>query len=89
VLRNYVTFCLKQRNYGAGNIAPDGVENEPGVRFAITGLFFRINDKLQRIKNMIFTEHEDAVGESELRTWKDLSVYGIIAQLVHSRKWGK
>ena len=33
--------------------------------------------------------HKDNVGESELDTFQDLSVYGIIAQIVSAKKWGK
>jgi hypothetical protein len=38
---------------------------------------------------MIMFGSKDAVGESLDDTFKDVSVYGIIAQLVQSGKWGK
>jgi hypothetical protein len=38
---------------------------------------------------MIMFGSQDAVGESLNDTFKDISVYGIIAQLVQSNKWGK
>ena len=46
-------------------------------------------DKINRYKQMIMFGSKDAVGESLDDTFKDISVYGIIAQLVQSGKWGK
>ena len=52
-------------------------------------LWFRINDKIQRLKQLIILGHNDTVGESEQDTFQDLSVYGIIAQIVSAKVWGK
>ena len=41
------------------------------------------------MKQLIILGHRDEVGESELDTFQDLSVYGIIAQIVSAKKWGK
>jgi hypothetical protein len=48
-----------------------------------------VNDKIQRLKQLIILGHKDNVGESEQDTFQDLSVYGIIAQLVSAKVWGK
>jgi hypothetical protein len=53
------------------------------------GLFFRMNDKIQRIKQLVVIGADDNVGETVEDTYKDLSVYGVIAQLVRNGKWGK
>ena len=86
----YVLFCKKQKNYGPGNISVGtDLRSDSDVKLSLTGLWFRINDKIQRLKQLIILGHKDNVGESELDTFQDLSVYGIIAQIVSAKKWGK
>tara|TARA_R110002049_G_scaffold77790_4_gene198808 strand:- start:1651 stop:2085 length:435 start_codon:yes stop_codon:yes gene_type:complete len=86
----YVLFCKKQKNYGPGNISVGtNLRTDADVKLSLTGLWFRINDKVQRLKQLIILGHADEVGESELDTFQDLSVYGIIAQLVSAKVWGK
>lgn len=86
----YETFCKKQSNYGPGNIAVGTSLSTPDdIRLALTGLFFRMNDKIQRIKQLIVFGKQDNVGEAVEDTFQDLSVYGIIAQLVSRGKWAK
>ena len=86
----YVLFCKKQKNYGPGNISVGtDCRSDGDVKLSLTGLWFRINDKIQRLKQLIILGHKDNVGESELDTFQDLSIYGIIAQIVSAKKWGK
>jgi len=86
----YELFCAKQSNYGPDNISMGStLEREEDRKLSLQGLFFRINDKVNRYKQMIMFGSKDAVGESLDDTFKDISVYGIIAQLVQSGKWGK
>ena len=86
----YETFCKKQRNYGPGNISVGtSLETKDDIRLSLTGLFFRLNDKIQRIKQLVVFGQPDEVGESVQDTFQDLSVYGIIAQIVQNKKWGK
>jgi hypothetical protein len=86
----YELFCAKQKNYGPDNISMgSNLEREDDRKLSLQGLFFRINDKINRYKQMIMFGSQDVVGESLNDTFKDISVYGIIAQLVQSGKWGK
>jgi len=86
----YELFCRKQSNYGPDNISMgSSLEREQDRKLSLQGLFFRLNDKINRYKQMIMFGSKDAVGECLDDTFKDISVYGIIAQLVHSGKWGK
>ena len=86
----YETFCKKQRNYGPGNISVGtSLQTKEDVKLSLTGLWFRINDKVQRLKQLIVLGQPDEVGESVQDTYQDLSVYGIIAQLVQRSKWAK
>jgi hypothetical protein len=86
----YITFCKKQRNYGPGNISVGtSLETKEDVKLSLTGLWFRINDKVQRLKQLVVLGQPDEVGEPIQDTYEDLSVYGIIAQIVQRGKWGK
>ena len=86
----YITFCKKQRNYGPGNISVGTtLETKEDVKLSLTGLWFRINDKVQRLKQLVVLGQPDEVGESIQDTYEDLSVYGIIAQIVQRGKWAK
>jgi hypothetical protein len=86
----YITFCKKQRNYGPGNISVGtSLETKDDVKLSLTGLWFRINDKVQRLKQLVVLGQPDEVGESIQDTYEDLSVYGIIAQIVQRGKWAK
>lgn len=88
--RQYELFCAKQSNYGPDNISlGTTLEREQDRVLSLQGLFFRLNDKINRYKQMIMFGSKDAVGESLDDTFKDISVYGIIAQLVQSGKWGR
>ena len=89
-VEQYELFCRKQLNYGPDNISMgSSLEREEDRKLSLQGLFFRLNDKINRYKQMIMFGSKDAVGESLDDTFKDVSVYGIIAQLVQSGKWGK
>ena len=86
----YITFCKKQRNYGPGNISVGtSLETKEDVKLSLTGLWFRINDKVQRLKQLVVLGQPDEVGESIQDTYEDLSVYGVIAQIVQRGKWAK
>ena len=86
----YVLFCKKQKNYGPSNISVGtNLTTKEDVKLSLTGLWFRVNDKVQRLKQLIILGHNDEVGESEIDTFQDLSVYGIIAQIVSAKVWGK
>ncbi len=86
----YKLFASKQKNYGPGNISlGTSLTNDEDIRLSLMGLFFRINDKIQRIKRLIVFNHADEVGESVMDTYQDLSIYSVIAQLVKEGKWGK
>lgn len=88
--QQYITFCSKQLNYGPSNISVGtNLETKEEVKLSLTGLFFRMNDKIQRIKQLVVFGEQDLVGESVEDTYGDLSVYGIISQIVSRGKWAK
>ena len=65
------------------------METEEDIKMSLTGLWFRMNDKINRLKQLVVKGNIDQVGESIDDTYQDLSVYGIICQLVKNGKWGK
>ena len=90
MFEQYETFCKKQRNYGPHNISVGtSLETPDDIKLSLTGLWFRINDKIQRLKQLVILGQPDEVGESVQDTFQDLSIYGIIAQIVQNSKWGK
>lgn len=86
----YELFCKKQLNYGPSNISVgSNLETPEEIKVSLTGLWFRMNDKINRLKQLVVMGSKDSVGESIQDTYQDLSVYGIIAQIVSNKKWGK
>lgn len=86
----YELFCKKQANYGPDNISVgSNLETKDDIRISLTGLWFRMNDKIQRLKQMVVQGKKDEVGEAIEDSYQDLSVYGIIAQIVSNGKWAK
>jgi len=86
----YETFCKKQRNYGPGNISVGtNLESDDDIKLSLVGLWFRKNDKIQRLKQLVVLGEPDEVGENIQDTYEDLSVYGIISQIVQRKKWAK
>ena len=85
----YETFCKKQMDYGPSNISMGtGVGGAINVKLATTALVVRINDKIQRLLNLVVNNDREAQNEPVEDAFKDLSVYGIIAQIVRDGKWG-
>ena len=86
----WATFCQKQMDYGPSNIAMGtDLRTKEDRRLSKIGLIVRINDKIQRLMNLVVKHNRDAQNEPVMDAFKDLSVYGIIAQIVDNGKWGK
>jgi hypothetical protein len=86
----YELFCKKQANYGPDNISVGSkLETEVERKVSLTGLWFRMNDKINRLKQLVVLGKDDTVNEAIEDTFMDLSVYGIISQIVKNGKWGK
>ena len=87
----YDLFLHKQHDYGPGNISVGTqLQTEEEVHLSLTGLWFRMNDKIQRLKNLLMNRRESAVeGEPMEDAFLDVSNYGIMATIVKHGKWGK
>ena len=88
MMEHYIVFCKKHRNYGTGNInVGTNLETDNDVKLSLTGLWFRLNDKIQRLKQLVVLGEPDTVCESIQDTFQDMSIYGIIAQIVQQKKF--
>ena len=87
----YELFCHKQHDYGPGNISVGTqLKTKEEIKLSLTGLLFRMNDKLQRVKTLLMNDRESAVKDEPLEdAYLDVSNYGIMATLVGRGKWGK
>ena len=49
----YELFCRKQHDYGSQNISVGTqLETDDEIKLSLTGLWFRMNDKIQTLKNL-------------------------------------
>lgn len=80
-LANALLMNRKQHDYGPGNIA----------KFGSAGCIMRMSDKLERLCNLfnIKGRKKVALNESIADSLRDLSNYGIIAQMCDDGKWPK
>ena len=87
----YELFLHKQHDYGPGNISVGtNLQTPEEVKLSLTGLWFRMNDKLQRLKTLLLSGRQNAVeGEPLEDAYLDVSNYGIMATIVGRGKWGK
>ena len=86
----YELFLKKQHDYGPGNISVGTMlQTKEEVQLALTGLWFRMNDKIQRLKNLLMSGRETAVDEPMEDAYLDVSNFGIMATIVKNGKWGK
>ena len=85
----YILFAKKHLDYGMSNIsAGTQLANDEEKQFALTGLWYRLSDKVNRWKNIIITKQQTK-NEALTDTYPDITNYGIIAQLVEKGMWKK
>jgi len=84
-------FCKKMLDYGPGNISlGSDLQSPEDKKMSLTGIWFRLSDKLNRLKNLVVLGNKPNVdNESTKDTYQDISNYSIIAQIINSGKWGK
>ena len=89
--QQYELFLHKQHDYGPGNISVGTFLVTPEeIKLSLTGLWFRMNDKLQRVKTLLLGDKKSAVKDEPLEdAYLDVSNYGIMATIVSRGKWGK
>lgn len=82
-------FSKKHLDYGMSNISAGTLlATEEERAFALTGLWYRISDKISRWKNLLINNR--VINNEPLTdTYQDIVNYGIIAQLVERGLWKK
>ena len=87
----YELFLRKQHDYGPGNISVGSpLLTEEDIKLSLTGLWFRMNDKIQRLKTLLMSNRVNAVADEPMEdAYLDVSNYGIMATIVKNGKWGK
>ncbi len=87
----YELFLHKQHDYGPQNIAVGtALINDEDKRLSLMGIWFRINDKVERIKTILLRGDDGSLkGEGLVDSYSDISNYGVMAQVVASGKWAK
>ena len=86
-LEQYLLFARKNHDYGMKNItAGSDLETEDEVKFVLTGLWFRVSDKVNRWKN-IMKNGWTVETEPFLDTLQDIANYAIIAEMVARGLW--
>lgn len=82
-------FSKKHLDYGMHNItAGTSLSNQEERSFALTGLWYRMSDKINRWKNLIIN-NRGTQNESISDTFQDICNYAIICQLVERGLWKK
>ena len=75
-------------DYGLGNIALGGNLNSPDDKnYALQGIQIRLNDKVNRLKNLFKNGKNFVKDESVEDTFMDIANYGIIGLLLLKDKW--
>ena len=87
----YELFLHKQHDNGPQNIAVGtALVNEEDKRLSLMGIWFRINDKVERIKTILMRGDNGSLkGEGLVDSYSDISNYGVMAQVVARGKWAK
>jgi hypothetical protein len=84
----YLMFCAKMSNYGKGNIMLGGdINNEEDRNLALKGIAIRMNDKTNRLINLLLRNKQDVVNESTIDTFQDIVNYAIIALIIQRQMW--
>ena len=76
-------FAKKQMDYGLGNIAMNG-----NKRLALLGISIRLNDKIQRMLNVL-DKNQETNNESLKDTAQDICNYSAIFNAVMNDEWKK
>jgi len=87
----YDLFIRKQNDYGTTNVTVGQDLNDPdGRKVAMSAIIFRINDKVQRLLNLVVKKGVmQAANEPIEDAFKDIALLSHIALIVEKGKWGK
>tara|TARA_R100001594_G_scaffold97288_1_gene131515 strand:- start:2972 stop:3295 length:324 start_codon:yes stop_codon:yes gene_type:complete len=83
-------FLRKQADYGPTNVGmgAEVVDTDKKVKRSLTGLSVRMNDKIQRMLNLMLNNKEP-LNESIEDTLIDIANYAVMSLIVQRKLWGK
>ena len=83
-------FKKKQSDYGPTNIGMGNrtIDTDGDVEKSMIGLTVRMNDKIQRLMNLVL-DRKSPQNESVEDTLIDIANYAVMAKLVINKEWGK
>jgi hypothetical protein len=89
--QQYELFAQKMLTYGKDNISMGTKLDDPqSIKLSLTAIWIRMNDKVNRLKNLIIFNNKNFLDkEPTIDSWKDITNYAIIAQLVTLGIWRK
>lgn len=90
--KDFQLFTRKQLDYGPGNIMLGGsIDNADDRDLAVKYAVIRMNDKMNRLVNLVVKGGAEAAVDSESveDTLADLANYSNIARLVINEHWSK
>jgi hypothetical protein len=87
----YGVFAKKHLSYGMHNISVGTELRTPAeVHASLTGIWFRSNDKIQRLKKLVVLAERNSLEEEPTEdSYVDLSNYSTIALMVKRGVWKK
>jgi hypothetical protein len=86
----YDLFARKQNDYGPGNIAMGTMlETEDEIRMSLIGIIVRMNDKINRLINLVVKKNKEPENESVVDSFIDIGNYSVMAKILLEKKWGK
>jgi hypothetical protein len=65
------------------------LERKEDIKLSTTGLVVRINDKVNRLVNLVVRQNREGISETVMDSFQDLTNYSIMARIVRNGKWGK
>jgi hypothetical protein len=91
LVAQYELFAQKMLSYGMGNISMgSNLETKEETRFSLTAIWIRMNDKMNRLKNLVLLGNKNPLdNEPTIDAWIDMVNYAVIAQIVSKGKWKK
>ncbi len=77
MVENAILLDRKQQDYGPRNISS----------FGLIGVIVRMNDKMERLKNLTGTKRKKARNESIKDSLKDMCNYAVIGEMLERGLW--
>ena len=75
--------------WGRSGSSPAALKRDEEKKTSLSGVWFRMMDKISRLKQLVVLSKDNNVGEATEDTYQDLANYSIISQIIQSGKWGK